>query len=137
MVSESSVRIGHERVFLRLSDPAIGRDGPWSVHAHLSLPNLRADAEVWFGPPPESSMPDFFDALAQEWRGWSGERTWEAYEGGLRLGATIDALGHVSLGVELRERSADGWLVRGDVPLDAGQLDQVARDVRSLLAGLT
>jgi hypothetical protein len=37
--------------------------------------------------------------------------------------------------VELREHSGGGWLVRGDVPLDAGQLEQVARDVRQFMKG--
>jgi hypothetical protein len=31
--------------------------------------------------------------------------------------------------VELRERSNYGWLVRGDVPLDAGQLDTFALEL--------
>jgi hypothetical protein len=137
MDTRQGVQIGHERVYLCLSDPEVGRDGPWSVHAQLRLPNLQAHAEVSFGPPPEQPLPDFFEALAREWRGWSGVRTWEAYKGGLRIDATVDALGHVALAVELRERSWDGWLVRGDVPLDAGQLDGVARDVRGLLSRAT
>lgn len=133
MDSPQSVQIGHERVYLRLSDAEVRRDGPWSVHVHLRLPDLQADTEVLFGPPPEEPLADFFETLARDWRGWEGIRTWDAYKGGLRIDATVDALGHVLLAVELRERS-DGWLVRGDVPLDAGQLEGVARHVGGLLA---
>jgi hypothetical protein len=35
----------------------------------------------------------------------------------------------VNVTVELRERSGHGWLVRGDVPLDSGQLEPLARDL--------
>ncbi len=31
--------------------------------------------------------------------------------------------------ISLREFSHDGWLVQGDLPLDAGQLEQTAGDL--------
>jgi hypothetical protein len=38
-------------------------------------------------------------------------------------------LGHVQVSVELREYAGHGWLVRGDVPVEAGQLEQLSRDL--------
>ena len=129
-------RIGHVHTFLALSNPEIGTEGePWSVDVRLELAGARADTKVWFGPRGvEVPLTEFFDGLAQDSSGWEGTREWAAYEGGLRLGATMDAFGHVTITVELREASGpDGWLVRGDVPLDAGQLEQVGSEVRRLL----
>ena len=63
-----------------------------------------------------------------------GEKNWETYEGGLRLSCTSDRLGHIAVSVELYERSGqDGWFVQGDVPLEAGQLDQLAVDAARFL----
>ena len=51
------------------------------------------------------------------------------------LGATMDALGHVTRPRSscMRRRGPGRLACQGDVPLDAGQLGQVARDVRRLL----
>ena len=129
-------RIGHVETFVALSDVERGDDGvPWSLTVHLVLAGVSAVAKVWLAQDGfETPLAEFFDALAGDSLGWRGTREWTAYEGGLRLGATMDALGHVTIAVELHEASGpDGWLVRGDVPLDAGQLAQVAVDVRRLL----
>jgi hypothetical protein len=130
------VKIGQERWFLLLSDHHEGRstrsargDLEW-LHAHLALPYLRADAQVWLTDPAiESSLTSFIRDLAVQWRGWEGVKEWTAYEGGLALSCAHDGHGHITMTAELRERSNHGWLVRGDVPLDAGQLDTVALEL--------
>jgi len=130
-VASSEVKIGHERVFLALSrEPTIG------LHARLVLSNLRAETQVHLSDPAlEVSLVSFFSELAKNWRGWEGTRTWATYERGLTLACSHDGLGHVGVAVELREYSGHGWLVRGDVPVDAGQLDQISRDLVELLRG--
>jgi hypothetical protein len=129
-MSQREVRIGHEAAYLLLADPEIGRDGePWSVQTTLALAGLRADAKVWLGLEP--GLPDYFTKLAQEWRGWDGAQSWAAYEGGLRLEAKADGLGHVTLSVQLR--SLQDWIAEGEVMLDAGQLESVARELSALL----
>jgi Family of unknown function (DUF6228) len=131
------LEIGHERVFLRLTDVHDGlttrsRGGRLdSVHVHLALPNLRADAHVWLAPPGvQAPLTELFDELAEHWRAWDGAKRWRAPEGGLALAAFNDGLGHVTLAVELHEVSGGGWRVRGEVPVDAGALEDLARDVR-------
>lgn len=128
--------IGNDRVFLALSDVHAGtstrsrRGELWSVHARLVLPHLTAETQVHLSDSAsELSLVGYFADLATDWRGWSGARTWATYEGGLALSGDHDGLGHLRISVELRERSSDGWLVRGDVPLDAGKLDQLPKDL--------
>lgn len=136
------LKIGHEREFLRLSDVHNGRSARSrsgaldSFHAHLELPRLRADTHVLLSTPAlEQPLSDLFDELAEHWRGWDGAKEWHAYAGGLALWCTNDGGGHVTIVVELREASGHGWLVRGEVPLDAGQLGGLARDVRRFVVG--
>ena len=141
-VTTSEVRIGHERVFLALSDEHNGvstrssRGSLESVHALLALPHLRAETQVHLADAAlERDLASFFGGLAEDWRGWEGARAWATYEGGLALACMHDRLGHISVSVELREYSGQGWLVRGDVPVDAGQLDPLARDLAAFVGG--
>jgi len=140
MMEPRELKIGHERVFLSLSDVNDGwttRDRAGrleSFHAKLVLPHLRAEAHVWLSDPAiESNMSDFFADLAENWRGWDGAKAWSTYEGGLALSCNNDGLGHIRVAVALRGRSGDGWLVQGNVPLDSGQLDHLSRDVATFL----
>jgi hypothetical protein len=41
-------------------------------------------------------LPRFFDGLAKEWRGWTGEKTWDSVESHIALKATADRLGTCS-----------------------------------------
>jgi hypothetical protein len=133
-VSESrTLKIGHEKAFLFLADEydggtTRGRDGElWALRARLRVPGLDASALVHLSdaPPQEMLLPAFFEELAA---GWHGLREWRAYEGGLTLACTHDDRGTVSMGTELRDLNI-GWVVRAVVPLDAGQLEQLALDV--------
>jgi hypothetical protein len=125
----SEVAIGHEHAFLALSgESSIG------LHARLVLPTLRAETHVHLTDDAlEISLASFFSELAKAWRGWKGARSWATYERGMALVCEHDRLGHVRVSVELREYSGHGWLVRGDVPVDAGQLDQLSRDLAALV----
>jgi Family of unknown function (DUF6228) len=92
----------------------------------------RGQGDVWLSAA-EQPLGAFFDELAAGWRGWDGDRRRDAHEGGLTMICTNDARGHITIAVELWEHSRYGWVVRGDVPLDAGQLDDVARAAHRLL----
>jgi uncharacterized protein DUF6228 len=132
-----AIRIGSEGEFLLLSDEYEGSstrsDGgqlSW-IHAELSLSHLRASTKVGIVWGVDASLSEFFDDLAKNWRGWKGAKKWEAYEGGLGLSCTSDRLGHITVTVELREGSPERWLVRGEVPLEAGQLERLATEMRA------
>jgi uncharacterized protein DUF6228 len=128
------LRVGHHNAYLVLSDENATRSPTnelWSLSAALTLPNLQARGDVWLSGS-EVPLGEFFDSLAADWRGWEAERRWEAYEGGLTLDVQNDARGHASISVELWEHSQHGWVVRGEVPLDPGQLEDVARGAHRL-----
>jgi hypothetical protein len=136
MPTIGEVKIGHERVFAVLSDVHDGsstrstKGELWSMHVRVELPYLRAEAQVWRSDPAiETPLAPFFDELGSLWKGWEGVREWRNYEGNFGLSCTNDGLGHVTVTVELQVWSPYRWLVRGDVLLDAGQLEQVAREL--------
>jgi hypothetical protein len=137
--SAREITFGFDGATLTLSDVHAGastrsRAGElWSVHAVLILHGARAETHVWLS---ELDMPldAFFRGLADSLHGWEGTKEWATYEGGLRLSCTADRLGHISVLVELRERSGpDGWCVQGEVPLEAGQLERLAAAVARFL----
>jgi Family of unknown function (DUF6228) len=100
----------------------------WQVT--LSLAGLSASADVdACGHDGEHTLDLLFRRLADDWRGWEGERTWSSLEGDLDLAATHDGLGHVALRVRLRSGPyEEDWLATGTIWLEAGQLDATARD---------
>jgi len=138
-VTLAEVRIGHEGSWLRLAEPEgiprwRRRDGRLEAfRARLELPHLNAEGLVHLADTPlENSLADFLDGLASQWRGWKGEREWQTYEGTLALSCSHDRLGHVAVSTSLSDLSRS-WLVHGSVTVDAGDLDRIARDVRSFL----
>jgi len=76
-----------------------------------------------------SGLPDLFEDLARNWRGFDGEKSWSSLEGEFSLRASADKLGHTCLGFTLHERHCD-WTLEGALVLEAGQLDRIAREVR-------
>lgn len=137
----TEITLGAADASLQLADADGGlslraRDGSLDyVRATLRLSELQASAPVSIVHGVDVPLSALFEDLAQSWRGWTGSKTWAAYEGGLALACEHDGLGHITLTVELREGSGYGWLVRGEVPLEAGQLDRVASEVRRLETG--
>lgn len=88
----------------------------------------RIDAESRHTPP----LSSFFSDLARDWRGWDGAKTWDSIEGVLRLSATHDGIGHVSIRVTLQSStSPDAWALDATLNIDAGALDMLARDASS------
>lgn len=79
------------------------------------------------------ALPLFFDDLAKHWKGWSDTKSWTSLEGGLRLEATTDGLGHIYLRVILRAiEIAAGWRVQTTLLIEAGQLDRLAIDAKNV-----
>lgn len=103
-----------------------------SVEVTINVPGLLATNRVWS----HGGFADllrFFEGMADDWRGWDGERSYESLEGDLRLSARHD--GHMRLVVELREWTGPtGWTARADLILDPGEeATQTASSLRSLL----
>jgi hypothetical protein len=137
-----SLKIGHEKAFLFLSDEYDGAstrsridDELWAMRTRLRVPGLDASALVHLSArgAQDVLLPEFFAELGANWRGWAGLKEWRAAETGLNLACTHDGRGTVSMGTELRDLNLD-WVVRAVVPIDAGQLEQLAADVERFFA---
>ena len=123
---------------LALSDGEFGitlceplRSEGWleSFVVHIQEPGLSATARV------ENSRaiqgPEiFFQDIAQDWRGWDGEKTWHSLDGELDLTATSDLRGHITIRVQLQPTAGpEGWRVTSYAYAEAGQLDSLSRRV--------
>ena len=79
-------------------------------------------------------LPDFIAGLAADYRGWTGERTWET--GHLSIRARWRAGGHVALTWALESRLArsDSWHASMTTWLEAGeQMTTLAADLSEFL----
>jgi hypothetical protein len=77
----------------------------------------------------------YFAALASDWRGWSGAPDWGQLP--FVLSAKHDGLGHVAVRADLAYgRSPDAWHASATIKLDAGQLDDAARQAARLTSAV-
>jgi hypothetical protein len=81
--------------------------------------------------PVDPSLPDFFRALDQEWRGWTGARTWTSTPESCTIEARHDGIGHASLVVSLCEpgferEAVEPWRASLAVQVDVAELPAIA-----------
>jgi hypothetical protein len=84
------------------------------------------------------SLPAWTAELAESYAGWDGVRSWTSLEHDLRIEATHERRGHVSLRFAVRGPrgyEADAWEASACVQLDAGE--DMKRFVTELAAFLT
>ena len=113
-------------------EDACERDGDYWI-AELRCGSLRALLRFYdLG---IRGLAAFFEALAADWRGWSGEREWSSLEGDVELSAVHDGRGTITLTTCLRTETAahHRWSGCAELLLDAGALDRIAREARLLL----
>jgi len=85
-----------------------------------------------------SRLAELFESMASEWRGWPGEKRWHSPESEFELVATADGRGHVAVQIRLTPPTSPyppPWRFECRLPLEAGQLDRVAEQVRSFVDG--
>jgi Family of unknown function (DUF6228) len=132
------IRSNEAGAFLKVvKDPKRGphaddlEDGDWT--ATLSCGAL--EAALVFYELRLGGLPEYFEALAKDWRGWSDERRWESLEGDVALIAVHDGHGTVRLRASLRTEAfaQHRWNASAELLLDAGGLDHLARQARLLL----
>ena len=95
--------------------------------------NLTAFSKVYAFDPFDNGLTRFFEDIAKSWKGWNGEKKWISLEGELSLVCTADLLGHVAIEATLFY-GFDGWSVRNVFYIDAGQLEQLASDIKKFFA---
>jgi hypothetical protein len=71
-------------------------------------------------------LSDYWADLSQNWRGWTGEKSWHSLEYDFWLSATSDRTGHVTLKVTLECHSPWTWKTQALVTIEAGQLQRLA-----------
>ncbi len=125
------VVVGPVQGFLALASPAeagIARTALVEIHTHDGLfasRTVQQDYASGF-----ADLADYFERLAQDWKGWRGSREWRSLEGELQISAVHD--GHIRLELELRGPFPQDWLVRCEIALEPGeQLSAAATDLRA------
>jgi hypothetical protein len=92
----------------------------------------------WFsGKAPASTIQNgspsgMFSAMATEWRGWKGEKSWQDLDRRVQFTASTDSTGHVKFRVELEGQDYDSHL-NVCIGFTAGQLEEIATVVKNVL----
>ena len=139
MAAVDSATVGRARGSLQLGDVERGPDGGVRyVTVRLRAPGLDAAVRVCAHYATGfDELVAFFGELADGWRGWQGERTYESLEHDLRFTAVHE--GHVRLSSCLQQTSTpSGWSASAVIQLDPGEeLIQAAADLAALLSAPT
>jgi hypothetical protein len=80
---------------------------------------LKAD-----NPPYGHSPYKLFEQIANDWRGWNGEKGWGAMEGEYSLTATFAKTGHITL------EEYNLWTVTAKIDIEAGQIENLAKKAK-------
>jgi hypothetical protein len=125
MVSDVFIQSADSAARLALSSI----DGDYFT-ATFESPHLRVSKRVW-GYTDCQFLADLFRSLAQDWKGWEGERTWESIEGEFGVSASSDRLGHIRLKLRFREvEGREPWMAEPALNVEAGQLNAIADAVQ-------
>ena len=73
-----------------------------------------------------------FRAMADEWQGWKGSKSWKDLEDRVSFSGATDSTGHVSITVDLVGQDYETRL-RAVLEYEAGQLEEMASSVAKLL----
>jgi len=131
-VAEVRLGSGADRLVLDVRGPADRYAD--AVLVTLLAPGLSASLVVHAFDDYLGILVGFVDELERSFRGWVGERTYESFEGDLRIVAT-----HVGSAVRLQVRLLSNkerlpWTAQADVFLEPGEeLRRAARDVADLV----
>lgn len=121
---------------LQLSEQDGLRRGGGSEYYRVTLKvkDLLASAKI-YSFQPYSGLAQFFEDLAANWKGWKGEKRWQSLEGEFVLSCTSDGLGHVAIDVVLKSGFCDDdWSVHTVINVDAGQLEEIAINIKQFFS---
>jgi hypothetical protein len=100
--------------------------------------NVQVKTRYFSGSAPSSTfmavpLETWFQGMADDWKGWTGEKKWGDLEGRVQLSATTDRTGHIKMKVVLAGQDYDSEL-RVNIMFEAGQLEGMAPDVALLFS---
>lgn len=81
-------------------------------------------------------LDEYWADIAENWRGWQGEKTWRSLESDLGFAAVSDRAGHVTLKVTLEYGTPWKWQTQVLLAIEAGQLDGIAATVGAFARSL-
>jgi len=125
----------HDSKKVELSWPEPGES--FANHMKVRIVGLGIDVSGSVDLDASEPLPKYFQSLANSWKGWDGERRWDSLEGELKLAASMDHTGHVSLHFALLSgHYTYDWRLETAVELEAGQLEALAQDATRFFAGV-
>lgn len=80
---------------------------------------------------------DFVQAMADDWRGWDGQREWNSPEYHLRVRAESDDLGHCSMVISVRNGAWHDWETSLSLSVALGSdMESLSADLESWITDL-
>ena len=119
---------------LRFSNRRVEDNGPdfaMSADVALDISGMHAQKTVYFWR--NESIIQLFEQMAENWRGWKGEKTAGSIEEDLTLRCTSDSLGHGFLRVVLVDYD-DNWKAEGTLRVEGGQYETIAKQLKRFLS---
>ncbi len=118
-----------ENFYAKFHSQEIGKDGwldKYTLTIHTN--DMNASTKV-FNHPSGQAPSDFFELLALDWKGWSGNKRCSAMEAEIDFTASHDNKGIIELTIELRSGfTAPYWNSSITLQIDAGQIQKIAED---------
>jgi Family of unknown function (DUF6228) len=118
---------------LRFARPVRSPDErePWSYDVSLAVEGTHASVNVWdYGAGPAA----YFQLLADNWKGWDGDRSWSSLEGQLNIDARHDGKGLIICEVTVGSVIAPTWSLTATLTFGAGaHMDEIAATVARAL----
>jgi hypothetical protein len=98
--------------------------------------NVRVRTPYFSGQAPSSTFMNgspglMFAEMAEQWRGWNGQKTWQDLESRVSLSALADSTGHITLIVELKGQDYISGL-KVNLMFEVAQLDELAFATKEL-----
>jgi hypothetical protein len=90
---------------------------------------MSAFTRVYAFDPFDYNLTKFFKELAENWKGFDGEKVWESLEGEFKLACASDRLGHFGITVTIRN-DLDTLSIK-TIYVEAGQLEKIAAEVKT------
>lgn len=97
--------------------------------------HLFSFTDVYAFAPFDCDLVRFFEDLAENWKGFNGEKEWSSLEGEFSLTCTSDSLGHFVLNATI-SNNEDTRYARKTIFIESGQLEKIALEAKRFFKGL-
>ena len=123
-----------DEIMIEFHSPEIDSTG-WVEYYSLSLSGVDMTSSIRVCNPPYGESPsDFFSMLANNWKGWVGEKNWASLEGEYSLSASVDRTGHITLITKVFSGShVPFWSSEVALTIEAGLLESIANGFKDFL----